>query len=197
MNERMDQLAEGVLVEMARNGRSDAFMELARRLEDRVRAVIYGMTRNAQDSDDLTQETFLYAYRSVKGFKGNSSFYTWVYRIAVNLTLNFLKKKGREKGRESYEDGLAHLESEGSLARSPERDSMRKELRTKLDEAVAGLGGPYRAAFSLVALQGMSHGQAAEVLGCSENTVSWRMHKARKMLQAKLRPFLEEAGDAL
>jgi RNA polymerase sigma-70 factor (ECF subfamily) len=196
MNEHMEQQADDVLVAQAQNGEVDAFMELARRLQEKVQAVIFGMTRNREDAGDLTQETFMVAYRSLGSFRGNSSFYTWIYRIAVNRTLNFLKKRGREKGREDYEDNRTFLENAEVASRSPEGEAVKTELRANLEEAIDGLGAPYRAAFNLVAVQGMSHGQAAAVLGCSENTVSWRMHKARKMLQVRLKPYLEEAGNA-
>ena len=137
------------------------------------------------------------AYRSLKSFKRKSGFYTWVYRIAVNLTLNFLKKKGREKGTESFEDKSAVFDKAGYEAMSPEGDSLNRELKDRIDEAIASLALPYRAAFNLVVFQGMSHGQAAKILGCSENTVSWRMHKARKMLQAGLGPYMMEGRHAL
>jgi RNA polymerase sigma-70 factor (ECF subfamily) len=152
------------------------------------------MTRNHEDADDLTQDTFMYAYKALGHFKEQSSFYTWVYRIAVNLTLNHLKKKGREKGREDFEDNAAVLEKEEYAALSPEGDSLKREFREKLEQAIESLAPAYKAAFTLVVLQEMSHGRAAEILGVSENTVSWRMFKARKMLQDKMNPYLDEAN---
>jgi RNA polymerase sigma-70 factor (ECF subfamily) len=86
------------------------------------------------------------------------------------------------------------LEKSDYDLRSPEGDSLRKELEEKINEAVAVLPPLYRAAFQLVVVEGLSHARAAELLGCSENTVSWRMFKARKMLQAKLGPYLSEVG---
>jgi len=195
MNGDMEQQADDVLVAQAQNGRVDAFMELARRFQEKVFAVILGLTRNREDADDLTQETFMVAFRSLGGFKRQSGFYTWIYRIAVNRTLNFLKKRGREKGREDFRDDRPVIDESANAFRTPEGDSLKKELQAKLDEAVESLSLPYRAAFNLVAVQGMSHGRAAEILGCSENTVSWRMHKARKMLQARLKPYLGEMGN--
>jgi len=165
-------------------------MELVRRLQERIHRMIYGMTRNPQDADDLTQETFMTAYRSLPRFKGRSSFYTWLYRIAVNLTLNHLKKRGREKGFQPFKDGVAVPDKAESAGRSPLGDSARRELEERLAEAVAVLPPPYRAAFQLVVVEEFTHARAAEILGCSENTVSWRMHKARKMLRARLEPFL-------
>lgn len=189
MNDKMEEFGDEGLVELAKKGNLDAFAELARRLQEKVYHTIFGMTRNHQDADDLTQETFMYAYKALDGFKQKSSFYTWVYRIAVNLTLNHFKKKGREKRREDFEDNASVFDKAATTDLSPEGDSLKKELKEKLDEAIASLPLAYQAAFNLVVFQGMSHGQAAEILGCSENTVSWRMHKARKMLQDRLKPY--------
>lgn len=191
----MENLPDDVLVARAREGSSDAFMEIARRLQPRVYAVIYGMTRNREDSADLAQETFLAAFRTLRDFQGDSGLYTWVYRIAVNRTLNFLKKKGREKNRGEFDESKPGIVGDGRAVGSPEVGSLKKELGRRLEEAIDGLRPAYRTAFNLVAVQGMSHGDAARVLGCSENTVSWRMHKARKMLQSRLKPYLREGDD--
>jgi RNA polymerase sigma-70 factor (ECF subfamily) len=80
------------------------------------------------------------------------------------------------------------------MALSPEAEPLKMELKTKVEEAIKRLPLAYRAAFNLVVFQGMSHGRAAEILGCSANTVSWRMHKARKMLQADLKPYIKGTG---
>jgi RNA polymerase sigma-70 factor (ECF subfamily) len=189
MNDKIDEFGDDRLVELSKKGNINAFAELARRLQEKVYHTIFGMTRNHQDADDLTQETFMYAYKALEGFKQKSSFYTWVYRIAVNLTLNFLKKKGKERGREDFEDNAPVFDKAAYTALSPEGDSLKRELKEKLDEAIESLPLAYKASFNLVVFQGMSHSQAAEILGCSENTVSWRMHKARKMLQERLKPF--------
>jgi len=192
----MENLPEDALIARAREGESDAFVEIARRLQPKVYAVIYGMTRNREDAADLTQETFLAAFRTLRGFHGDSGLYTWLYRIAVNRTLNFLKKKGREKNVGEFDEQRTALDPREQASGSPEGGSLKRELGRRLEEAVAGLRPAFRAAFNLVAVQGMSHGEAAKVLGCSENTVSWRMHKARKMLQARLKPYLREEDDA-
>jgi len=190
MNEKMQTLADDRLVDLAKSGRIEAYAELAWRVQEKIYHTIFGMTRNHEDADDLTQETFMSAYKALGSFKQRSSFYTWVYRIAVNLTLNFLKRKGREKGREGFEDNTSVYDRVEYEAMSPEGDSLKKEFKEMLEKAIESLPLAYKAAFNLVVFQGMSHGRAAEVLGCSENTVSWRMHKARKMLQDRLRPHL-------
>ena len=187
----MDGLREDELVHKAQAGEAAAFAELARRHQQRVYATIFGLVRNHADADDLAQETFLSAYRAIGRFRGGSSFYTWIYRIAVNTTMNHIKKRSREKGRSE----LLENTPPSALARaaaSPELRSQTDEISDKIEEALGGLPLPFRTAFHLVVNRELSHGQAAEVLGCSENTVSWRMHKARKLLRARLKPFLSE-----
>ncbi len=181
---------EESLVDAAKRGDLDAFTELVRRTQERIHAVIYGMTRDRQDADDLTQETFLSAYRALPGFGGRSSFSTWAHRIAVNLTLNHLKKKGREKGRAELDENAALPEDRAAGPAAPESETERARLQEKIERAIADLPPGYRAAFTLVELQGMSHAEAAEVLGCAENTVSWRIHKARKALRERLKDEL-------
>ena len=137
------------------------------------------------------------AFKSLRGFKQNASFYTWIYRIAVNLTLNFLKKKKKEESKEVFINDFSRDKRLKSSILSPEKHSLKKELGEKLEEAINSLPLSYRASFVLVVFQGMTHAQAARVLSCSENTVSWRMHKARKMLQEKLHPYLKEGYDEM
>ena len=190
MGERPDE----ALLEAAGRGSVDAFAELSRRYQQRVFRLVYGMTGNRSDADDLTQEAFLTAFKSLPGFNRKSGFYTWLYRIAVNRTLNFLKKRGREKDRTQFDEGLRPADCGQAEAGAPEALSIRDELDGRIREAVDALPDHFRASFLLVVDQGMSHAEAAAVLGCSENTVSWRMHKARKMLQARLKSYLSEAA---
>ena len=195
MEKDMDGPGDDLLVKQAKEDDVEAFSELARRFQQRIHHAILALTGNLQDADDLTQETFMQAYTTLKSFKQQASFFTWLYRIAVNLTLNFLKRKKKEKMKEAFSENLSlELNSEASV-HSPEQNSLKKELSTKLKEAIDFLPLPYRVSFVLVVFQGMTHGEAARVLRCSENTVSWRMHKARKILQAKLKPYLKEGRD--
>jgi len=189
MKGQMDVPTDEQLVRLAKDGGPEAFADLARRYQQRVFHTVLGFTRNRLDADDLTQETFMHAYRNLRSFREESSFFTWIYRIAVNLTLNHLKKHRREKDREEMRDDCAPAAS-GQGKPGPESRWEAGELRSRLDAAVVSLPLPYQAAFRLVAVEGMSHSQAARVLGCAENTVSWRMFKARKMLQAELKPYL-------
>lgn len=188
----MDERPDDVLVQEARRGEAEAFTELVRRHRDKVYRMIHAMTRNASDTDDLAQEVFLAAYRALPSFNRNSQFSTWLFRISVNTTLSFLKKRGREKGRTEFREDLVDAERTAGVPDSPEDRSVHRELSVRLYEAVEALPQPFRTSFLLVADQGLSHAEAAEVLGCSENTVSWRLHKARKLLRALLQPYLGE-----
>ncbi|MBN2206512.1 MAG: sigma-70 family RNA polymerase sigma factor [Candidatus Aminicenantes bacterium] len=191
MEGAMDGTQDETLVVRARAGETDAFAELARLHRERVYAVVFGLVRNHADADDLAQETFMAAYRAIGRFRGGSSFSTWLYRIAVNLTMNHLKKRKREKGRSELLENTPPS-AEARAAASPEVRAQTDEISGKIAAALAEIPIPFQAAFQLVVNQGLSHARAAEVLGCSESTVSWRMHKARKLLQARLAPFLSE-----
>lgn len=190
----MDDRPEDRLVDEARRGGREAFAELVRRHERQVYGIALRMAGNAADADDLAQEAFLTAWRSIGSFRGGSSFYTWLYRITVNASLTFLKKRTREKNRAPFDENLPVGAAAGGAAAGPERASSLSELAGLAAGAVAALPAHFRAAFALVVDQGLSHAEAAKVLGCSENTVSWRMHKARRLLQSRLKPYLEESG---
>lgn len=187
----MGDFSDDQLVKLAKQGNLEAFSELVGRFKQKIYNTIFSLTNNHQDTDDLTQETFVHAFKSLKNFKQRSSFYTWLYRIAVNLTLTFLKKKRREKDRDVFSEDHSFRRSREASTASPERYSLKVELTERLNKAISSLPFLYKTPFILVVFQGMTHAQAASVLSCSENTVSWRMFKARKMLQTKLRPYLE------
>jgi len=197
MKSMMQDHAEDALVRAAQKGSVQAFTELARLHQEKIYHAVFGLTRSHTDADDLTQETLMTAYRSLKRFRRKCSFYTWLYRIGINLTLNHLKRTKRERGNKLLDERIALGGAPRGEVSSPERDSLNRELQVKIRDALDALPLAYRAAFNLVVTEGMTHGQAGYILGCSENTVSWRIHKARKMLQASLRPYLEEERDEL
>jgi len=191
----MDDVEEEKLVELAGRGDLDAYTELIRRYRERIYRTIHRFTRSHDDTDDLAQETFLRAFRNLRSFGRRSGFYTWIYRIAVNQCLNFLKKKAKEPRREEFADRL--IDGRRQAFGSPESAMAAGEFQERLTAAIDSLPLPYRACFTLVVFQGMNHRRAAAVLGCSEKTVSWRMHKARKMLQVRLSPYLGEVSNEL
>ena len=185
----MEELPDDSLVQEAKKDNPDAFTELVCRYQKKIYSTIFQFTGNHHDTDDLAQETFMNAYKSLQKFREKANFYTWLYRIAVNTTLNFLRRKQREKGRKEFvEDQLPSGDAKFSSS-SPEYYSLKKELKEKLKKAVDSLPLAYKMTFILIAFQDMTHGQAARVLRCSEKTVSWRIHKARKILQNKLDPY--------
>jgi RNA polymerase sigma-70 factor (ECF subfamily) len=188
MKSLMTDASEDVLVEQAQNGDVEAYSELVKRHRERIYRTIFRYTKNYNDTDDLAQETFLQGFRAIRHFRQKSGFYTWIFRIAVNRSLNFLKKAKQEKGKAEYEDKMENVAAADT--HSPELVSTAKELGERLNEAIDSLPLAYKSSFILVVFQGMSHGQAARVLRCSENTVSWRLHKARKILQARLGPYV-------
>lgn len=190
----MDERPDDRLVEEARQGSREAFAELVRRHRQKIYGIIFSMTRNASDTDDLAQDAFLAAYRSLPSFNMDARFSTWLYRIAFNLTMSHLKKQGREKGRSEFREDLLDAGRVRGSADALEERTICDELSARIEEAVAALPAHFRASFLLVANQGLSHAEAALVLGCSENTVSWRLHKARKLLRARLQPFLGRSG---
>lgn len=197
MSNRMKPLnndaTDEALVEKARNGDLDAYDRLVCRYRERIYQTIFRFTRSHSDTDDLVQDAFLRAFQELKRFRQMSGFYTWLYRIAVNLSLNFIKRRKKEMAREPYDD--RRIEPGRPAVSSPESASLASELSDRINEAVEALPLHYRSSFVLVALEGMSHAEVAKVLRCAEKTVSWRLHKTRKILQAKLQPYLEEMPD--
>jgi len=191
----MDDDGEARLVERAQGGDLAAYTELVHRYRERIYQTIYRFTRNHDDTDDLAQETFLRAFKELRRFRRRSGFYTWIYRIALNLSFNFLKK--RKKEMVGQQSAVRLPGSEKATLSGPEAASLAGEFRDRLAAAVDSLPRLFRSAFILVVYQGLTHGQAARVLGCSENTVSWRMHKARKILRSELRPFFKEVTDEM
>jgi RNA polymerase sigma-70 factor (ECF subfamily) len=191
----MDDAEEEKLVERAASGDPEASGELVRRYRDRIYRTIHRFTRNQSDTDDLFQETFLLAFKNLGRFARKSGFYTWIYRIAVNQCLNFLKEKEKEMSRAAFAG--RKIEELGPGPGSSESTVASQEFRDRLSAAIDSLPLPFKATFNLVVFQEMTHARAARVLGCSEKTVSWRMHKVRKMLKAKLRPHLDEVSDEM
>src|SRR6266853_6312375 len=136
------------LVKRAQGGDLEAYDELVRRYQGRIYATIYHMTSNHEDANDLTQETFIKAYRALKSFKGDSSFYTWVYRIAVNKTINFLKQR-KNRMHMSLNDLDFNAEHDPDLValiseKTPRREINLSELQEKLNIAMLKLSEPHR-----------------------------------------------------
>jgi len=172
-----------------------AYDELVRRYQERIYATVYHMTSNHEDANDLVQDTFIKAYRALKSFKGNSSFYTWVYRIAVNKTINFLKQR-KNRVQMSLNDVDFNPEHDPELValisnKTPRRDLSLLELQEKLNAAMQKLSEHHRMVVKLHDVQGLSHEEIGKIMDCNVGTVRSRLFYARQQLQAYLSDYLK------
>ena len=178
------------LVERARNGDTHAFDELVRKYTPKVYGLVYHMTSNRDDTNDLLQDVFAKAYRSLKRFRGKSSFYTWIYSIATNMTLNFLKKRNRRRTL-SLDDVDLTIENdpdyiEATSKSDPVREAGLSELQERLNVAMQQLSVDHRAVVTMFDIQGMPHAEISKILGVSEGTVRSRLFYAHRLLQSCL-----------
>jgi RNA polymerase sigma factor (sigma-70 family) len=190
-------MLEGDLVKNARRGDLTAYDELVKRYQERIYATIYHMTGNHEDANDLAQESFIKAFSALKSFKGGSSFYTWLYRIAVNKTINFLKQR-KNKYHLSLNDLDINAENDPDLValisdKTPHREVGLTELQKKLNEALLKLSEPHRMVVVLHDVQGQSHEEIAEIMGCNIGTVRSRLFYARQQLQGYLNEYIKPA----
>ncbi len=176
-----------ILVARAKRGDRRAFGELVRRYRPRIYALTLHLTRSESDADDVTQEVFLRAFRAIGGFEGRSHFFTWVYRMAVNRSLN--ARRDRKRRRESpMDDPRVERAIEVDAPSDPARAAELRQTYRRLLSALDALPAAMRTSVVLVALQGFSHGEAAVVQGCAPGTIAWRMHEARQRLRKALAP---------
>jgi RNA polymerase sigma-70 factor (ECF subfamily) len=153
------------------------------------------MTSNHEDASDLAQESFIKAYQALKSFKGGSSFYTWIYRIAVNKTINFLKQR-KNRAQMSLNDLDFNAEHDPDLValisdKTPRRDVNLAELQEKLNAAMQKLSEHHRLVVTLHDVQGLSHEEIAQIMDCNIGTVRSRLFYARQQLQAYLSDYLK------
>ena len=181
------------LVTRAQSGEAAAFDELVVKYSPRLYGLIYNMTANHEDTNDLLQDVFAKAYRAIKGFRGKSSFYTWIHTIAVNMTLNFLKKRGR-RYHLSLDDVDSSIQNDKEFIEltstsSPVREADLSELQRRLNEAMMKLSDEHRAVVTMFHIQGMPHAEISKILGVSEGTVRSRLFYANRQLQNYLDEF--------
>lgn len=186
---------EKELLRRAREGDLTAYDELIRRHQERVYATIYHMTSNHEDANDLTQETFIKAYQALQSFKGTSSFFTWLYRIAVNKTINHLKQR-RRRNHISLNDLDLNAEHDPDIValisdKTPRRDVNLAELQEKLNAALQRLSEVHRLVVTLHDIQGLSHDEISQIMDCNVGTVRSRLFYARQQLQAYLSDYLK------
>src|SRR5881397_2582569 len=189
-----EPVLESELVRLARRGDLAAYDDLVRRYQERIYATIYHMTSNHEDANDLAQEAFIKAFQALKSFKGGSSFYTWVYRIAVNKTINFLKQR-KNRSHMSLDDLDFNAEHDPDLValiseKTPRRDANLAELQHKLNGAMLKLSEVHRLVVTLHDVQGLSHEEIGQITDCNVGTVRSRLFYARQQLQAYLSDYL-------
>jgi RNA polymerase sigma-70 factor (ECF subfamily) len=186
---------EGELVKRARKGDLGAYDQLVQRYQERIYATVYHMTSNHEDANDLAQEAFIKGFQALKSFKGGSSFYTWVYRIAVNKTINFLKQR-KNRSQMSLNDLDFNTEHNPDLValiseKTPRREAGLNELQEKLNEAMQKLSESHRLVVTLHDVQGLSHEEIAKIMDCNIGTVRSRLFYARQQLQGFLSDYLK------
>ncbi|MEI8293133.1 MAG: sigma-70 family RNA polymerase sigma factor [bacterium] len=182
------------LVRRTQAGDARAFDELVLRFSPRLYGLVYHMTSSHEDTNDLLQDIFSKAYRSIKGFQGKSTFYTWMHTIAVNMAINFLKKRNRRKTTSLDDEDNGLINDPDFIAATsqgdPSRDVNLGELQKKLNESMQKLSHEHRAVVTMFDIQGMPHSEISKVLKISEGTVRSRLFYAHRQLQNYLKEFI-------
>jgi RNA polymerase sigma-70 factor, ECF subfamily len=192
------------LVRRARAGDQRAFGLLVERYQKKVYAVALGMVKDAEEAMDVSQEAFVKVHRYLDRFKGDSSFYTWLYRITTNTCIDVLRRRGvNSSDSVEYDDTVEMDIAEANLGllstqldASPSRSLLRRELGEKLEEALAQLPEKHRAILLLRELEGMSYEDLSRTLEIPKGTVMSRLFHARTKVQKLLADYLSDEGDA-
>ena len=190
-----EEAVDLVLVQRAQQGELAAYDELIRRYQERIYSTIYHMTSNHEDAGDLAQETFIKGFSALKSFKGDASFYTWVYRIAVNKTINYIKAR-KNKSHLSLNDLDFNAEHHPDMVslisdKTPRREAGLSELQEKLTAAMQKLSPVHRLVVALHDVQGLPHEEIATIMDCNIGTVRSRLFYARQQMQAYLSDYLK------
>jgi len=188
-------MEEKQLVRLAQDGSPAAFEELVTKYQSKVFSMALSFTRNREAADDLAQEIFLKSYLALPRFHGKSEFGTWLYRISMNHIKDFLRKKGRAKEVPLDDVGEAAF-SDKEQTEKAEQERETEARRTLVQRSVQGLPEKYRVILTLRDIQGLAYEDISRILRLSPGTVDSRLHRARRMLRAKLAPYLTGEGGA-
>jgi RNA polymerase sigma-70 factor (ECF subfamily) len=189
-----EQNTDQALVERVQRGDKKAFDLLVLKYQQRIMKVLSRYVRDPSEVQDLAQEAFIKAYRALPKFRGDSAFYTWLYRIAINTAKNFVVAQGRRPPNDDIEATEAETyEGESALKdyASPERETLRDEIRETVFNAIEALPEDLKTAITLRELEGMSYEEIAEAMDCPIGTVRSRIFRAREAIDHQLRPLLE------
>ena len=188
-----------LLVQRVKQGDERAFAELVTRYQDKAFRIIYRFTNNVEDAKDLSQEAFVRVYRSIGRFKEGSSFYTWFYRILINLCIDFRRSRSilipfsqlrkREGFNESLEEALVEDEGQANLAKV----LLTRELNEKITQAIEALSAKQRTVFILRNYEGLALKEIAEVMNCAQGTVKSHLARAIGRLENMLGPYVRES----
>jgi RNA polymerase sigma-70 factor, ECF subfamily len=189
----MSNTTDAELVLRVQNGDKRAFDILVSKYQNKIFAIISRFVSDQAEVFDVAQETFIKAYRALPNFRGDSQFYTWVYRIAINTAKNYLTSKGRRppatdidsQDAESYGSGVALRENA-----SPEKLMMRDQLQKVIFDTIDDLPEDLRRAITLREIEGMSYEEIAEVMQCPVGTVRSRIFRARETIDEKVKPLI-------
>ncbi|MBA3460738.1 MAG: sigma-70 family RNA polymerase sigma factor [Deltaproteobacteria bacterium] len=189
------------LVQSARAGDRDAFRTLFDRYHRRAYALALGVVRHPDDALDVVQDAFIKAHKYLDKFEGNSSFYTWLYRIVMNLAIDHLRKHRRVKPVELDESKLEDGGDESLMPRilggNPSRALMDKQIRARIDQALLELSENHRAVLVMRELEGLSYEEMAQAMDCSKGTIMSRLFHARRNMQKRLLDLLDHASPEL
>jgi RNA polymerase sigma-70 factor (ECF subfamily) len=189
------------LIALAKKGDSDAFKKLVMMNERRFLNLAYSLNRNPDVAREIVQESLLKAWKNIGSFKGQSSFYTWVYRIISNMTIDYSRKRYRQRERavgeaEVLDAGLQKSSGQGGIPMgnvvSPDKSYESMELGKHLRKAINSLSHEHREVILLREVEGLSYAEISEAVGCSRGTVMSRLHHARKKLQNFLKEISSE-----
>lgn len=186
----MTGLREQEWINAARAGDQDAFAELIQLYEKRVLALTQRMCKNPEDAAEAAQKAFFAAWQGLKRFRGESSFSTWLYRLASNACVDLLRREGRRQAAASLDDEDLNLDMPASLP-SPQEEAERRELREQIEKGLQTLPPEYRAVLVLREIHQLHYEEIAEALGVDVGTVKSRISRGRK----RLRGFLLESGN--
>ena len=192
------QSADAALVERVRGGDTAAFDLLVVKYQHRILKLVGRYVRDPTEAEDVTQEAFIKAFRAIPRFRGESAFYTWIYRIAINTAKNHLAALGRRTpagGFTSADDVVLELESDLAEQGTPERIALTEEIHATLVDAIGDLPDDLRTAVTLRELEGMSYEEIAETMECPIGTVRSRIFRAREAINNRLAPLLDDSHE--